>query len=406
MSKVFISYRRDDSADVAGRIYDRLIARFGTGNVFKDVDSIPLGIDFRQHLTRAVIGRDWLRITNEAGQRRLDDPRDFVRIEIEAALQRDIPVIPLLVQRASMPAEEELPESLRGLAYRNGIAVRADPDFHRDMDRLIGQMERLFHSAAPPTAEPALAQTLTNNLGMRFVLLPKGTFWMGGGGGKPGDRQVQVAHEFYLGVYPVTQGQWHAVMGNNPSWFSRTGDGKEKVKKISDADLMQFPVEAVSWWDVQVFAEQLNNREKIPAGWLYRLPTETEWEYACRGGASSKEDCAFDFYLERPTNDLSSTQANFNGRYPAGRGAKGPYLERSTKVGSYPPNLLGIHDLHGNVWEWTDSVEGTERGIRGGSWYDNGSRCRTAYRRRYAPSNQLHYLGFRLALSPPGVKGG
>ena len=110
----------------------------------------------------------------------------------------------------------------------------------------------------------------------------------------------------------------------------------------------------MSWDDVQEFLQKLNAREK-DSGWMYRLPTEAEWEYACRGGASSKEECSYHFYLDKPTNDLSSTQANFNGNYPDGGAAKGPYLERTTKVGSYQPNRLGLYDMHGNVWEWSDT---------------------------------------------------
>jgi formylglycine-generating enzyme required for sulfatase activity len=240
---------------------------------------------------------------------------------------------------------------------------------------------------------------------VEFVLVPRGTFWMGGGG-KPGNRQVQIAHEFYLGVYPVTQGQWEAVMGSNPSYFSRTGGGRDKVKDLSEAGLKQVPVEQVSWDDAQEFIRKLNEREKTVSGWLCRLPAEEEWEYACRGGACSKEECSFDFYLDRPTNDLAPAQANFNGNYPAGSAAKGPYLGHTTKVGWYPPNRLGICDLHGNVWEWTGSVEGSVRVVRGGSWIDDGSGCRAASRRRRAPSNRYNDQGFRLALSPSGPKGG
>ena len=147
---IFISYRREDAADVAGRIYDRLVQHFGSTSVFKDVDSIPFGVDFRRHLSDTVgrcsifltvIGRQWPTITDETGRRRLDDPRDFVRIEVEAALQRDIPVIPLLVQGAVMPSAEKLPTSLQSLTYRNGIPIRADPDFHRDVDRLIQALD-------------------------------------------------------------------------------------------------------------------------------------------------------------------------------------------------------------------------------------------------------------------------
>jgi hypothetical protein len=143
---VFISYRRADSADVTGRIYDRLTRHFGASAIFKDVESIPIGIDFKEHLEKAVgkckillvvIGDQWLAATDSPGNQRLQDPRDFVRIEVESALRRNIPVIPLLVRGASMPQEEELPPSLSKLAYRNAIPIRADPDFHRDMDRLI-----------------------------------------------------------------------------------------------------------------------------------------------------------------------------------------------------------------------------------------------------------------------------
>src|SRR5262249_31783239 len=237
---------------------------------------------------------------------------------------------------------------------------------------------------------------LTSSIGMEFVLVPRGSFWMGGGGGKPGEKQVEMPHEFYLGVYPVTQGQWQAGMGSNPSWFSRTGGGNDKVKKIAAADLQRFPVENVSWEDAQEFIRKLHEQEPAPRGWLYRLPTEEEWEYACRGGARSQEECSFDFYLDQPTIDLSSTQANFNGSYPAASPAKGPFLARTTKVGSHPPNPPAIHDLHGNVWEWTDSVVGSGLVSRGGWRYDSTD-CRAAYRGGFTPKHRFFGLGFRLA---------
>jgi hypothetical protein len=150
--KVFISYRRDDSADVSGRIYDRLVQFFDKECVFKDVDSIPLGYDFREILDNAVkecdvllaiIGRQWLDLRNADGERRIDSKDDFVKIEIQSALKRKIPVIPILVQGTLMPSENDLPIELKELAYRNGISVRSDPDFHSDMNRLIGKLESL-----------------------------------------------------------------------------------------------------------------------------------------------------------------------------------------------------------------------------------------------------------------------
>lgn len=147
---VFISYRRDDSADVTGRIHERLLQHFDRDVVFKDVDSIPLGIDFRQHLENAlsqcrvliaVIGDQWIERSSALGKRRIDDPRDQLRVELEVALGRNIPVTPVLVRKAPVPSEEELPASLKSLAYRNGIQIRPDPDFGGDMERLIKGIE-------------------------------------------------------------------------------------------------------------------------------------------------------------------------------------------------------------------------------------------------------------------------
>jgi len=148
---IFISYRRSDSADITGRIYDRLIDRFGKEPVFKDVDSIPLGSNFKKlvdgmlakcSVLLAVIGVDWLDAKDKGGGRRLEKTSDMVRIEIESALERGIPVIPLLVRGAEMPSEDDLPPSLRELVDQNGIDIRPDPDFHRDMDRLIRALQR------------------------------------------------------------------------------------------------------------------------------------------------------------------------------------------------------------------------------------------------------------------------
>lgn len=148
---LFISYRRSDSADIVGRIYDSLVEVFGRESIFKDVDSIPLGVDFKQYLDQkvsecrvllAVIGDDWLDARDAQGQRRLDDPDDFVRIEIQSALERDIPVIPLLVRGAQMPDEDRLPPDLHKLVYKNGMPIRPDPDFHHDIDRLVAALDQ------------------------------------------------------------------------------------------------------------------------------------------------------------------------------------------------------------------------------------------------------------------------
>jgi hypothetical protein len=163
---VFISYRREDSRGFAGRIYDRLSDRLGRENIFFDVDNIAPGLDFVEVLTErvascdalvAVIGKDWLASVDRNGRRRLDDAEDFVRVEIEAALKRGVRVIPVLVENAAMPQAEDLPESLRKLARRQGIAID-HARFNSDVERLLrvlSEIEEEAHRARPHDAPAA-----------------------------------------------------------------------------------------------------------------------------------------------------------------------------------------------------------------------------------------------------------
>jgi RNA polymerase sigma factor (sigma-70 family) len=262
------------------------------------------------------------------------------------------------------------------------------------------------HPVSPPQApskqSAQAARPIPKNgpLGMKFVRLPRGTFYMGWNGRRGSARKANIKEDFEVGVYTVTQEQWQKLMGTNPSHFSRQGEEKDKVKDIKDVDLKRFPVENVSWNDVQEFIKKLNKKEK-GKGYGYRLPTEAEWEYACRGGATTQEECSYHFYFARPTNDLSSTQANFHGGLPDGKGEKGPNLERPTKVGSYAPNKLGLYDMHGNVSQLTDNLDGSRRRayrvIRGGSWLTDGCYCEAADRSSVAPTYRSYDTGFRLA---------
>ena len=198
-AKVFISYRRADSAGYSGRVMDRLDRKLGRDLVFMDVDAIPLGTNFTKVLHEevakcgvllAVIGPNWLDARDENGNRRLDNPNDFVRIEIAAALQRNIPVIPILLDGARIPKADELPEDLKELALRNGMEVR-HASFQDDMNRLIRALkEDGVYIAGGDTSEfPTTTDAAKNQLkgtdGLWGFLRDKSNQqvlgWLGGG---------------------------------------------------------------------------------------------------------------------------------------------------------------------------------------------------------------------------------
>jgi formylglycine-generating enzyme required for sulfatase activity len=252
----------------------------------------------------------------------------------------------------------------------------------------------------PPAPKPAprIGETievpLTSSIKMTCAWVPSGESWLGGGGGTEGETPFAFEKGLWCGIYPVTQEQWQAVMGSNPSHF------KGKAKN---------PVEQVSYNDIQQFLKKVNAANSR-SGFLYRLPTADEWEYILRGGPIPKSQSQYHYYFARSktdltdvhTNDLSSTQANFDGKYPAGSGKKGPYLESTSAVGNYLPNPLGMYDMHGNVWEWTSTEEGSDRVRCGGSWFHFGTSCEASLRLRYVPVTRNNYLGFRLLAVPVG----
>jgi formylglycine-generating enzyme required for sulfatase activity len=269
-----------------------------------------------------------------------------------------------------------------------------------------------------PQPVPAnLPRYLTNALGMKFVLVPAGTFLMGSPPSEQGrstdeepQHEVTINRPFYLGVYPVTQDQYHRLIGTNPSHFCRGGKGKDRV---GDEDPRLLPVEKVTWGNAVAFCRKLSEMpEESRHNRLYRLPSEAEWEYACRAGKSGEP---FHFGAT-----LNATQGNFDGTQPYGRTSVGPYLKRPTAVGSYPPNDFGLFDMHGNVWEWcqdwyaedyyaqspADDPPGPESGqqrvLRGGCWSSSAANCRSAYRSRAEPGLHVYRFGFRVVLEVAG----
>ncbi|MEZ6142901.1 MAG: formylglycine-generating enzyme family protein [Zavarzinella sp.] len=233
---------------------------------------------------------------------------------------------------------------------------------------------------------------------MTFVKLPKGTTYLGWDGTPGSAKKTEIEEDFEIAVHDVTQGQWEAVMGKNPSDFSRTGNGRNSLLDLSDEELKLFPVENVSWDDCQEFLKNLNEQER-GRGWVYRLPTEAEWEYACRGGATSEDECSYRYYFAKPTNVISSTQANFFH-------GDGLNLRRPTRVGAYPSNKLGLCDMHGNVWQWTSTARGASlRVFRGRGWGSSSIMCQASSNARAEPSFRGNDLGLRLVRVPSAPAG-
>jgi formylglycine-generating enzyme required for sulfatase activity len=259
-----------------------------------------------------------------------------------------------------------------------------------------------------PDPKPVPKGTVVNSIGMKLAPIAAGKFLMGSLKDEPGRRQsglglvdyeeqheVTIREPFYLGIYLVTQEQYQYVMGESPryfpSYFSLDGFQKEKVKEFKDTK--RFPQDCVSWDDAQEFCRRLSALlEEKEQKRVYRLPTEAEWEYACRGGTATR------YYFG---NSISKEQANFNGD-----------LGRTTPVGHYANlNKFGLYDMHGNLWEWCEDFFGpyqkdpknpkseTSHVLRGGSFVNYGYDCRSASRSGNS-SNYAHVTtGFRVALS-------
>jgi formylglycine-generating enzyme required for sulfatase activity len=274
----------------------------------------------------------------------------------------------------------------------------------------------VLYASGPPTPQPAATgaenpKILINSLGMKLAHIPAGKFMMGSPASEAERDEGEIQHEvtiskpFYMGIYEVTQREYRLLMGaavTRPIFHDGRGGGPDH------------PMENLKWDQAVAFCRALSNLPgERKAGHHYRLPTEAEWEYACRAGTTTP----FSF-----GNPLSSKLANFNGNFPFGGADKGIYLRKTAKVGSYPPNAWGLYDMHGNVAEWCSDFfdkdyyaksakvdpqgpaqgvlptdyNGFYRVVRGGCWLDEGRACRSAYRFRAMPHDPYRLIGFRV----------
>jgi len=458
MSKIFICYRRQDTPLPAGILRDLLAERFGDQEVFMDIDNIEPGEDFVEviqnkvgvcNVLLAVIGTTWVSSADETGHRRLDNPEDFVRLEIATALERNIRVIPVLVGGAKAPKSSELPELLRPLSRRNAIEL-SDTRFRQDAGRLLDTLAKVLTprpiaetdvkaeqfsqaavqpsgkpppatvSAPPPTAAKASATAgfaifrdplEVGCQGPEMIRIPPGQFRMGdlSGKGDSDERPVHgviIAKPFAIGRYPVTFEEWEV--------FAQTA--RRPVPDDRGWDRGRRPVINVSWHDAIAFAAWLSEQ----TGRRYRLPSESEWEYAARAGTETEYWWG---------NAIGSNRANGKDSGSEWSG------EQTSPVGSFEPNPWGLQDTAGNVWEWVQDVyhtdyqgapidgsaretlpagftwfglvpsekkvEGGRRVIRGGSWGSGPGSLRSAYRNGSFPGDRGSDLGFRLAQDLP-----
>lgn len=236
-----------------------------------------------------------------------------------------------------------------------------------------------------------------------YVWVPAGSFTMGTPDTEPLRRTVEgpltvvkIAQGFWMSRLETTQREWASVM------------------EVDDASVAEpdLPMMSVSWEDANDYCARLTERERtagrLPQGYVVRLPTEAEWEYACRAGTQGPSVFG---------DSLSSTNANFDGSKPYGDAAKGPALNRAVVGGQYPPNAWGLHDMHGNVWEWcsdwhpnrlpggkvTDPVGAgsvRQRALRGGGWHNEGAACRSGYRYLIGPIFRASSTGLRPVIAP------
>ncbi len=480
MSKIFISYRRDDSADYAGRLYDRLASHFGRDHVFMDIDQIEPGEVFEQvikdklaavQVAVVLIGGRWLDIADASGQRRLDFSDDWMRLEITTLLERNIRVIPVLVGGAAMPKLEQLPECLAPLTRRQALEVTSHPRFHADADKLIKALEKIVDVLSPElpkipeipekpgflrflviasvigivliaggylivmppqlipiqpvdpvveqTAEAARTETYPAQelvakqpqqaipgsivqpdteqpkaavIEPEMVRIPSGKFLMGSVDGSDDEKpqhEVTIAYAFEISQYEVTFAEYdHFAKVTNRTLPDDRGWGRENR-----------PVINVSFDDAQAYAQWLSQQ----TGKKYRLPTEAEWEYVARAGTQTAYWWG---------DDIGKNNAVCDGCGSA-------WDNRQTApVGSFKPNLFGLFDTAGNVWEWTqdcwhsnydnapkdgsawlekDGGDCGVRVVRGGSWVDFPQILRSAFRYRFNSVGAYIFLGFRIS---------
>ena len=390
-------------------------ARYNLGNLQRTINTPILPLVFLQLETQA-------RFRFTLGKR---DPGEGERIWIVEYKEEARPTVVKGVRDSNVPAygrywvdadtgrvvKTELNLDSSGIRARLTTSYRHDERFQIDvpfemreqyyLDRSLvsgtatyGRFRRFDVSADESFHNPTATTITERRTGMTLVEIPSGRFTMGSPAAEPGRRADETQHDvtldrpFFLGQHEVTQQEWRAVMNANPSRFADCGP--------------RCPVENVTFADIQQFLVVLNAQPDNEL--VYRLPTESEWEYGCRSGTVT----AFS------TGDvLTTAQANVNGKQPYANTPQGVFRERPTRAAGFPANAWGLADMHGNVWEWTADwygaypeedvnspagpAAGDKRVVRGGSWQVGAANARCAFRSTIDAGTRDPGLGFRVA---------
>jgi formylglycine-generating enzyme required for sulfatase activity len=429
MARIFISYRRDDTGGYSLLLFDRLARFFGRDHVFMDIDTIGPGTDFVAAIENAVgacnvlialIGKQWLNIADERGRRRIDVPEDYVRLEIAAALAREVWVIPVLVRGAPMPSVDDLPDPLKPLARRNAIALsdeRMDYDLKRLLMSLVSALRQgpsdswLDRLAVDPprnaageasriTPAPIPAYRPTRLLfEPEMVKIPAGKFLSG-------DQNMALTlPDYWIGKYPIKVSEYRSFVQNGGykerRYWTHAGWAWKEARGRSEPDYWTdelwtknewLPVVGVSWYEAYAYACWLSEKTGSP----YHLPSSLEWEKAARG----VEGCVYPWGNHKRMDACNC--------YAAGIG-------HTSRVGQFSPagdSPFGIADMIGNVAEWSltqwggadrlvqnDEPEGSVPRVQHGGGWASVNLVRPATRARANPDATCNYVGFRVARS-------
>jgi formylglycine-generating enzyme required for sulfatase activity len=436
MADIFISYRRDDTAGWAGRLAADMRREFPKCEVFQDIASIEIGEDFVEPMRRSLascaaviimIGPRWLKIADERGRRRLDDPEDWVRLEVIESLQRaGLRIMPVLVGNATMPKAADLPAPLKPLATINAHEI-TDKRWEYDVSQLVAALKKIkslgsVSKRAPARSKPTptAKARASKSVGARraelkpgtvfrdapdapeMVVIPAGSFLMGSAKDAklraPNEwpqHQVTISRPFAVGKYEVTFDEWDACVVAGGHQYQPANEGWGRGRR---------PVIHVSWDDAQAYVKWLSKK----TGHGYRLLSEAEWEYSARAGTTT----CYPWGEEPGIN-----RANF---WESGS----QWSSQTAPVGSFEPNHFGLYDMIGNVWEWvqdywnqnyqyfkvkgglTDGSPwlgrdqhqlGNMRVVRGGSWSGPADYTRVAIRDSNRHDYRSYNLGFRVA---------